>query len=162
MRNTIPAPTLFDDLFRDLTRVAIGFEPTIKKLQDVHTQFTPNAAGYPPYDLELIAENEYKLTLAVAGFTLEDLDIETYDNQLVISGNIRNKDDDRKFLYRGIANRSFKRVFHLEDHIKIVNANLSDGLLTIDLVREIPESMKPRKIAIAGPKLLDADLITKK
>lgn len=153
MRNTLTASNLFEDLFRDLNRVAIGFEPTIRRLHDV--QNSSSATGFPPYDLEMVNENHYRITLAVAGFTKDDLDIETVDNQLIISGEILNKGEDKQYIFRGIASRSFKRVFHLAEHVRIDNAGLKDGLLTIDCVREVPEALKPRKIEIGETKLID-------
>lgn len=157
MRSTAISPnTIFNDLFRDLNRVAIGFEPTIRKLQDVQTSFAPSATGYPPYDLELIADDHYRITIAVAGFTLDDLNVETHDNQLIITGEITNKEEDRNYLYRSIASRAWKRAFHLADHVRIEDAKLENGLLTIDLIREVPDAMKARKIPISTPKVIDA------
>lgn len=160
MRNVVNANTIFDELFRDLNRVAIGFEPTIRKLNDVQNNFSNTSTGYPPYDLEMIGEDHYRVTLAVAGFTREDLDVETFDNQLVISGDIKSKDESRQYVYKSIASRAFKRIFHLADHVRIENASLANGLLTIDLVREVPEALKPRKIAITSPEptVIDAQL----
>jgi molecular chaperone IbpA len=157
MRSLNITSSNFEELFRDLNRVAIGFEPTIRKLQDVQTSFAPSATNYPPYDLELVSEDQYRLTLAVAGFSLSDLDIETYDNQLVITGEIKDKQEDRTFLYRSIAGRAFKRMFHLADHVRIENAKLDQGLLTIDLIREVPESKKVRKIEISDAKTINLD-----
>lgn len=158
MRNTLTPTTLFEDFFRDLNRVAIGFEPTLRKLHDVQNTFSSGSTGYPPYDLEMIDENHYRITLAVAGFTRDDLEIQTVDNQLVISGDIKEKNENRQYIFKSIASRAFKRVFHLADHVKIENASLEDGLLTIDCVREVPEALKPRKIEISSPKLIDADV----
>lgn len=158
MRNTLTPATLFEDFFRDLNRVAIGFEPTLRKLHDVQNTFSSGSTGYPPYDLEMIDENHYRITLAVAGFTRDDLEIQTVDNQLVISGDIKEKNENRQYIFKSIASRAFKRVFHLADHVKIENASLEDGLLTIDCVREVPEALKPRKIEISSPKLIDADV----
>lgn len=156
MRNqAVTATTLLDDIFRDLNRVAIGFEPTFRKLHDVQNTFT-TTTGYPPYDLEVISEDHYRITLAVAGFTLDDLSVETHDSQLVITGEITNKDDDRRYVYKSIASRAFKKVFHLAEYVRIETADLKDGLLTINLMREIPEALKPRKIAINGPTVIDA------
>lgn len=147
MRNAL---TTFDELFRDLNRVAIGFEPTIRKLHDVHNAFAASATGYPPYDLEMVAEDRYRITLAVAGFSTTDLEMEVNENQLVISGEIQDKQEGRQYLYRSIASRSFKRVFHLADHVKVEGAKLEHGLLVVDLIREVPEALKPRKIEITS------------
>lgn len=157
MRNTaITANGLFEDLMRDLNRVAIGFEPTIRRLHDVQNSFTTGSNGYPPYDLEMIGEDHYRITLAVAGFTHGDLDIEVRDNQLAISGETKSKGDGTQYVFKGIANRAFTRVFHLADHVRIDDARLENGLLTVDLVREVPEALKPRKITINGPKVIEA------
>lgn len=156
MRNAITPNTFFDELFRDLNRVAIGFEPTIRRLHDVQNTISPSSTGYPPYDLEMIGDDHYRITLAVAGFNQSDLVVETHDNQLIISGEKIDKQEDRQFIHRSIANRSFKRVFHLADHVRIEDAKLENGLLTVDLFREVPEALKPRKIEISGPKVIDA------
>ena len=158
MRSTTISPnTFFNDLFRDLNRVAIGFEPTIRKLHDVQTSFGPAATGgYPPYDLELIGDDHYRITIAVAGFTLDDLNVETHDNQLIISGEIANKEEDRNYLYRSIASRAWKRSFQLADHVRIEDAKLENGLLTVDLIREVPDAMKARKIPISTSNVIDA------
>jgi len=146
MRNSALTTTsneLFDEIFKDINRIAIGFEPTFRRLTDVKN----NSGGYPPYDLEQVADNEYRITLAVAGFTDQDLDIQLTDNQLTIVGDIKN-DQSHVWLYKSIATRAFTRTFHLADHIKVKGARLENGLLTIDLFREIPEELKPRKIEI--------------
>lgn len=157
MRTTnLTTSTLFDEMFRELNRVAIGFEPTIRRLHDVQTNFASSSSGYPPYDLEMVDENHYRITLAVAGFEENDLDLELRDNQLKITGDIKDKDEDQQYLYRGIARRSFVRVFHLADYVRIEDARLQNGLLTVDLVREVPEALKPRKIAINTTKVIDA------
>jgi len=158
MRSLNVTASTLEDLFQDLNRVAIGFEPTIRRLHDVQNAFSSNPNGYPPYDLEMVEDDHYRITLAVAGFSLDDLDIETANNQLTITGEIKNKDEDRQYLFKSIATRSFKRVFHLADHVRIESADLADGLLTVDLIREVPEALKPRKIAISSQKVIDAKL----
>lgn len=158
MRGTALTPnTILEEFFRDLNRVAIGFEPTIRKLHDFQTQYAPTITNYPPYDIELISDEHYRLTLAVAGFTLADLDIETYDNQLIITGDIKDKDGDRNFLVRNIASRSFKRVFHLADYVLIKDAKLEQGLLTVDIIKEVPEEKRIRKIEISDVKTIDIE-----
>ncbi len=154
MRN-VTANTMFDELFNELSRVAIGFEPTIRRLHDVKNTFTSN--GYPPYDLEQVAENHYRITLAVAGFTADDIDIDLHDNQLNIIGE-KKTDQTGDYIYRGIASRAFTRVFHIADHVKVDAVSLENGLLTVDLIREVPESMKPRKIPINANRVIDAKL----
>jgi molecular chaperone IbpA len=157
MRNVTTAKTLFDEMFNELNRVAIGFEPTIRRLHDVKNTFTSGSTGYPPYDLEQVAENHYRITLAVAGFTEADLDIELNDNRLDITGE-KKTDETHDYIYRGIASRAFTRVFHIADHVRVDNVALENGLLTIDLIREVPESMKPRKIPINTTKVIDSSI----
>jgi molecular chaperone IbpA len=153
MRNVTTTTTLFDELFNELNRVSVGFEPTIRRLHDVRNTFTSSSNGYPPYDLEQVSENHYRITLAVAGFIVDDLDIELHDNQLKISGE-KKTDQTGDYIYRGIASRAFTKVFHIADHVKVDGVSLENGLLTIDLIREVPESLKPRKIMINQPKAI--------
>ncbi|MBR0551229.1 Hsp20 family protein [Stakelama marina] len=137
----------------DLTpyrRSAIGFD----RLFDMLESRARDAAtdNYPPFNLERLGDDHYRITLAVAGFKPDEIDITAQQNMLLVAGK---KDDsngqrDGDFLHLGIANRSFERRFELADFIRVDNANLSDGLLTIDLVREIPEAMKPKKIAVGS------------
>lgn len=132
--------------FTPLFRNAIGFDRLTHALEAAH--HNSNAGGYPPYNIESTGEDQYRITMAVAGFTIDDLEIEVKQNILRVSGS---KDDDsegRHFLHRGIANRNFERSFQLADHVKVENASIQDGLLYIELIREIPEAMKPKKIVI--------------
>lgn len=137
---------IFDDLFREMNRVAIGFEPTLQMLKDARN-ITLSAHGFPPYNLEMVSEDHYRITLAVAGFKDDDLDIQVHQNQLTITGEIKNK-TERNYLHQGIANRSFTKQFQLAEHVRVETANLEDGLLVIDLIREVPEALKSRKIPI--------------
>ena len=110
--------------------------------------------GYPPYNIESLGEDHYRITMAVAGFSRDELDIVSEQNTLTVSGSkaetVEDNDDDREFLYRGIANRSFERRFQLADHVKVAGADLENGLLHVELQRELPERMKPRKIEIGS------------
>ena len=133
-----------DELFREFNRVAVGFEPTLRMLD--HARST-GSAGYPPYDLESIGENRYRLSMAVAGFSTSDLDITLHDGVLTIEGKVA-REDSRSYLYKGIAGRNFRRVFYLNTWVQVTGSNLADGILTIDFLQEIPESLKPRKIEI--------------
>lgn len=135
-----------------LERNLIGFEPMFRRLSLGET--VDNTGGFPPYNLEVVSENHYRITLAVAGFKLEDLDITFADNKLTISGNISQR-TERNFVHKGIAERAFTRSFILADHVNIVGADLETGLLTIDLEQEIPEALKPRKIAISQKNVID-------
>jgi len=115
-----------------------------------------NANGYPPYNIERLGENDYRITMAVSGFSGDEIDIETKEDALVVIGKKSDAVEGQDFLYQGIAARSFERRFRLADHVKVASASLENGLLNIDLVREIPEEMKPRKIAITKTKTLEA------
>jgi molecular chaperone IbpA len=108
-----------------------------------------NKPAYPPYNVELVEENHYRITMAVAGFSEEELDISSEQNTLLISGK-QAAEEDRSFLYQGIAARSFERQFQLAEHVRVVSAELRNGLLHVELKREIPEAMKPRKISIGN------------
>lgn len=105
-------------------------------------------ASYPPYNIESTGENEYRVTLAVAGFSEADLDVEARENTLTVTGRKPGAEQAASYLHRGIAGRDFQRKFQLADHVKVAGAYLDNGLLNIDLVREIPEAMKPRKIEV--------------
>jgi molecular chaperone IbpA len=109
----------------------------------------PVQNSYPPYNIEKTDENAYRISVAVAGFAPEDLNVEVKEHQLVISGRKDDAGQDRTFLHRGIATRAFERRFQLADHVRVDGANHADGMLHVDLVREIPEALKPRRIEIA-------------
>ena len=132
--------------FSPLYRSAVGFDRLMNVLDAA--QKNGAADGYPPYNIEKTSEDSYQITLAVAGFGSADLDVEVRDGQLVIVGKGDSEEQDNQFLHRGIARRAFQRRFQLADHVEVKAADLVDGLLKVDLVREIPEAMKPRKIDI--------------
>ena len=132
--------------FSPLYRSAVGFDRLMNVLDAA--QKNGAADGYPPYNIEKTSEDSYQITLAVAGFRSADLDVEVRDGQLVIVGKGDSEEQDNQFLHRGIARRAFERRFQLADHVEVKAADLVDGLLKVDLVREIPEAMKPRKIDI--------------
>ena len=131
--------------FSPLFRSMIGFDRLSSALENAYRS---EPGGYPPYNVEVSGENEYRITMAVAGFAQKELTLEVKENILTVSGSRGEEDKDRKFLYRGIANRGFERKFQLADYVRVVDARLENGLLHIDLRREIPEAMKPRKIDI--------------
>jgi len=122
-------------------------------------------SSYPPYNIELLAENQYRITMAVAGFSEDDIDIESKDNGLIIVGTKQvtanseqeNISAPRHFLHQGIAERNFERKFQLGEHVKVIGAFMENGLLHVDLEREVPEALKPRKIAINGKSLLNVN-----
>jgi molecular chaperone IbpA len=143
-----------------LYRSTVGFDRLFSLLDSVAG--SEAAPGYPPYNIERTAENEYRITVAVAGFAESDLNIEVKENALTVRG--ERKADDRKgeILHQGIAARAFERRFQLADHVQVTGASLENGLLHVELVREVPEAKKPRTIAIgsgaAEPKVIDQKL----
>ena len=134
-----------------LYRSTVGFDRVLGMLDSLGN-FDTTAQSYPPYNIERTGENAYRVTMAVAGFGEEDLSIEAKQNTLTVKGEKKEQadGDENKVLYRGIAARSFERRFQLADHVEVRGAGLENGLLHIELVREIPEAMKPRTIAING------------
>ena len=132
-----------------LYRSTVGFD-RFGSMLDQLMSTDAQAPSYPPYNIEKLSEDEYRITLAVAGFGEDDLNIELKDQGLTVTAKKRetNEDKGKSFLYRGIAERGFERRFQLADHMKVTGANLENGLLHIELVREIPEALKPRTIAI--------------
>ena len=133
--------------FAPLYRSTVGFDRLAKLLDSVGGL---EADGYPPYDIERLAENEYRITMAVAGFAKDEFKIEAKESTLLVSGEKKPDDKERTFMHRGIAARSFERRFQLADHVEVKGAELKDGLLHIDLVRNLPERMKPRTISIVS------------
>jgi len=138
--------TTFD--FSPLFRTAIGFD-RLARLADTAVS-AANAPSYPPYNIEKTGEDAYRLTMAVAGFRQEDLEMVVKDNTLIMSGRVAEEGQKNEVLYRGIAARAFERRFALADHIVVDGANLRDGLLHVDLKRVVPEALKPRRISIGG------------
>lgn len=143
--------------FAPFYRSAIGFDRLFNML-DQATGFD-NESTYPPYNIERTGENAYRITLAVAGFTSEDLKLEVKEQTLTVSGEKAPEASDKTYLHRGIAARAFERRYQLADHVDVTGAKFENGLLHIDLVRNVPESKKPRSIAIGtgdSAKQLDA------
>lgn len=138
--------TNFD--FTPYRRSTVGFDRLFDLLES--TARTEAADGYPPFDIEQESEDSYRITLAVAGFRPDDIEIVAQNNQLTVSGRRPDERDDGRFLHRGIATRAFERRFQLADFVQVQNADFDNGLLRIALKREIPEAMKPRRIEIAG------------
>jgi len=132
--------------FSPLYRSAVGFDRMTSLLDAA--QNSAAADSYPPYNIEKTGEDAYRITLAVAGFGAADLDMEVRDSQLVVVGKGDSESDATQYLHRGIARRAFERRFQLADHVEVRGAELRDGMLVVDLVREIPEAMKPRRIEI--------------
>ncbi len=146
--------TTFD--LTPLYRTAIGFDRLADMLSSASRV---DSNGYPPYNIASLGDDRYRITMAVAGFSDQELDIQTERNTLTVAG--AKQDDESshegEFLYRGIATRSFERRFQLADHVEVSAAKLENGLLHIDLKRELPEQMKPRKIEIGGGRMLEGE-----
>jgi molecular chaperone IbpA len=136
---------MFD--FAPYRRSLIGFDHLFDLLQN--TNF--DADGYPPYDVEQNGEDAYRIRLAVAGYTQSEIDVTTHENVLIVTGRKQDTAEDRKYLHRGIGGGEFERRFQLADYVQVTGASLVDGMLEIELKREVPESAKPKKIAIGQP-----------
>ena len=136
--------------FGPYRRSTVGFDRLFDMLENSNTGQAQE--NYPPFDLIKLGDNEYRIELAVAGFKPDEIDITAQQNVLIVTGKKKDESENKgsDYVYRGIATRSFERRFALADHIQVKGADMKDGLLSIDLVREIPEAMKPRRIAI-GP-----------
>lgn len=131
--------------FGPLYRTIVGFDRVANQIETARQE---HASNWPPYNVIQTNEDEYKVEIAVAGFSKNDLEVEIKEGLLTIKGEKTPQNETVNYLHRGIAERSFERKFQLADHVKVVNANLNDGLLTVSLVREIPEAYKPRKVEI--------------
>ena len=143
--------------FSPLFRSAIGFD-RLPTLLDTAMRSNVAADSYPPYNIEKVGEDSYRVSIAVAGFSAEELDVEVREGMLIVKSNRADADDSKSYLHRGIAARAFERRFQLAEHVKVTGAGLDNGLLTIDLAREVPEALKPRTIEIksGGPKAIEA------
>ena len=133
--------------FAPFRRSTVGFDRLFDLLENAGA--LSQAENYPPFDLERTGEDSYRITLAVAGFAPEEIDVTAQQNLLIVSGR-KKGDQDGQYIHRGIATRAFERRFGLADFVQVRAAELKDGMLAIELVREIPEEMKPRKIEIGG------------
>lgn len=142
--------------FSPLFRSTIGFD-RFARLLDSATRVDSGAVAYPPYNIEKTGDETYRLTMAVAGFSRDEIDITVQENALTVVGKAQNGENEGRFLHRGIARRAFERRFSLADHIKVVGASLDSGMLHVDLVHEVPEAMKPRKVEIGTgqPRLVE-------
>lgn len=130
-----------------LFRSTVGFDRMGRLLDTVSNTEAPS---YPPYNIEKVADDQYRVTMAVAGFNPADLDITQNNNTLIVTGSQDKADEEAQFLHRGIATRAFERQFELADHVNVTDAALENGLLVIELKREVPEELKPRKIEIGS------------
>lgn len=139
-----------------LYRSSIGFDHFGSLLDSALS--SEQSAGYPPYNIEVVDENKYSITLALAGFDETDIDIQTEKGVLTVKGKKESAAEEKQFLHQGIANRSFERKFNLADHVEVQGASLEKGLLTINLLREIPEAMKPKTIQINSSSTFNNDV----
>ena len=144
-----------------LHRATVGFD----QIADLMDRALANDVGqnsYPPYNIEKTDDDAWRISIAVAGFSDDDLAIEVKDRNLLVTGRKASEDGERNYLHRGIATRAFERRFHLADHVKITGASHENGMLHIDLAREVPEALKPRRIAISSDTKKDANLVEAK
>ncbi|MCT4559017.1 MAG: Hsp20 family protein [Pelagimonas sp.] len=149
--------------FSPLYRATVGFDQIADMMDRVLANDAPQA-GYPPYNIEKTADDAYRISIAVAGFGEDDLIVEVKENALVVSAKKADEDAARSYLHRGIATRAFERRFHLADHVRVTGAVHENGMLHINLEREIPEALKPRRIEIARPQVaqIEKDVVDAK
>jgi len=132
--------------FSPLYRSTVGFDRLFDMLdQSAQVEPMPN---WPPYNIEKVGEDRYLITMAVAGFSPDEIELVQKESQLLVTGQKKGSDEGKQYLHRGIATRAFKQTFNLADHVKVTGASLENGLLTVDLKREVPEALKPRRIEI--------------
>jgi molecular chaperone IbpA len=144
--------------FAPLYRATVGFDQ-IADLMDRVLSTEETKPAYPPYNIEKLDDDSYRISIAVAGFSDEDLTVEVRENALIVSARKAEDASERTYLHRGIATRAFERRFHLADHVQVTGASHVDGMLHIDLVREVPEALKPRTIEISSTKRLQKEVV---
>lgn len=144
--------------FSPLYRATVGFDRVADLMDRVLTNDGSHST-YPPYNIEKTDDDAYRISVAVAGFAEGDLNVEQRENALIVSAKKAEDETDRTYLHRGIATRAFERRFHLADHVRVTGASHSDGMLHIDLVREVPEALKPRTIEISSQPTVEATAI---
>jgi len=144
-----------------LYRATVGFDQ-IADMMDRVLSSDVSQPTYPPYNIEKTADDAYRISIAVAGFADQDLGVEVKEGQLIVTARKQGEDEARTFLHRGIATRAFERKFQLADHVRVTGAAHTDGMLHIDLVREVPEALKPRRIEIASGKSVEKDVVDAK
>jgi len=143
-----------------LYRATVGFD----QIADLMDRVLTSDAGtqtYPPYNIEKTGDDSWRISVAVAGFTGDELNVEQREKSLIISARRAEETEQRTYLHRGIATRAFERRFHLADHVNVTGAAHENGMLHVDLVREVPEALKPRRIAIAAPTTVEAKAVTR-
>ena len=147
--------------FAPLHRATVGFDQ-IADLMDRALASDVGQNTYPPYNIEKTDDDAWRISIAVAGFSEDDLAIEVKDRSLHVTGRKATEQEERSYLHRGIATRAFERRFHLADHVRVTGAAHENGMLHIDLMREVPEALKPRRIEIASDTKKDANLVEAK
>lgn len=144
-----------------LYRATVGFD----QIADLMDRVLTNDVGqsnYPPYNIEKLADDGWRISIAVAGFSDAELNVEVRENALIVTARKAEEDANKRYLHRGIATRAFERRFHLADHVRVTGAVHADGMLHIDLVREVPEALRPRRIEIAKSAISEANLVEAK
>lgn len=144
--------------FSPLYRATVGFDQIADLMDRVMTNEAPQP-NYPPYNIEKTGEDAWRITIAVAGFSDQELNVELRENALIVSARKAEESGNRTYLHRGIATRAFERRFHLADHVRATAATHENGLLNIDLVREVPEALKPRRIEIASSNTVETKAV---
>ncbi len=147
--------------FAPLYRATVGFDQIADLMDRVATNDGAQNS-YPPYNIEKTDEDTYRISIAVAGFSDADLNVEVREHALIVTAKKANEAEGKKFLHRGIATRAFERQFQLADHVRVTGANHADGMLHIELAREVPEALKPRRIQITGQKAIETDVVDAK
>ena len=147
--------------FAPLYRATVGFDQ-IADLMDRVLTSEGTQQTYPPYNIEKLDDDSYRISIAVAGFSERDLTVEVREHALIVSARKQEEDEGKTYLHRGIATRAFERRFHLADHVQVTGASHADGMLHIDLVREVPEALKPRTIEISSSRRIEKDVVDAK
>ena len=147
--------------FAPLYRATVGFDQ-IADMMDRVLSSDISHPTYPPYNIEKTADDAYRISIAVAGFADSDLSVEVKEGALVVSARKAEEDEEKTYLHRGIATRAFERKFQLADHVRVTGATHADGMLHIDLVREVPEALKPRRIEIVSGEAVEKDVVDAK
>lgn len=147
--------------FAPLYRATVGFDQIADMMDRLLTD-SQSAPSYPPYNIEKIGDEAWRISIAVAGFSDDELTVEVRENALIVSAKRSDEGNERTYLHRGIANRAFERRFALADHVRVAGATSVNGMLNIDLVREVPEALKPRRIEIAGSDTVEAKAVESK
>jgi molecular chaperone IbpA len=152
--------TNLDKTLNRLVNAAIGYEPLFRLFEDTGTVMDPH--GYPPYNIEKLGEDQYRISIAVAGFSESDIEITEHDRKLTVEGKQQADATERTFIHKGIASRNFTRTFQLAEYIEVSGARMVNGILEIDLFRNVPEERKPKKIGItAAGQVIEADITAK-